>query len=268
MITLLTDFGTVDYFVPAVKGAILSLHPWATLVDITHEIPPFDIRSAAFTLAACHRDFPPRTVHLAVVDPGVGSVRRPIVVAAGNQVLVGPDNGIFTFIYKLSDKLHVFHATETRLFRSPLSDTFHGRDVFAPLAAHLDQGLEPSQTGPEIFDYKTLDVSDPQRDVETGEVAGEVVHIDRFGNCVTNFTAREIDPSESTHGVHLSIGSQRVKRIGTHFAEATDGELFAYFGSAGYWEIGLWCRSAAALLGVSLGTRVVLDTGESSRSAS
>ena len=156
MITLLTDFGLADYFVGAVKGVILSIHSNARLIDLSHEVPPHDIQFAAFTLAACARDFPANTVHLVVVDPGVGSERRPIVVEAADQLFVGPDNGVFTHIYHRDSKARVFHATQAEFFRSEPSNTFHGRDIFAPLAAHLDRGLSVESVGPAITDYIRL----------------------------------------------------------------------------------------------------------------
>ncbi len=156
MITLLTDFGLADYFVGAVKGVILSIHSNARLIDLSHEVPPHDIQFAAFTLAACARDFPANTVHLVVVDPGVGSERRPIVVEAADQFFVGPDNGVFTHIYHRDPRARVFHATQAEFFRSEPSDTFHGRDIFAPLAAHLDLGMNVERVGPAITDYIRL----------------------------------------------------------------------------------------------------------------
>jgi S-adenosylmethionine hydrolase len=265
LITLLTDFGTADYFVPAVKGAILSVHPQATLIDITHEIPAHDIRSAAFTLNACFRDFPERTVHLAVVDPGVGSSRRPLVITSGGQILVGPDNGVFSFVFRQAAEFHVFHATEAQFMKPSGSETFHGRDLFAPLSALLDQGLDPAEVGPEVLDYNVFDIPDPQYDSATGMIIGEIIHIDRFGNCITNLTTKELDGFKIPAGTCLLIGTQRVTHFGGHFAQAAGGELLAYPGSAGYWEIGLWCRSAAALLDLRRGARVVLETGPAGR---
>lgn len=263
MITLLTDFGTADYFVPAVKGTILSLHPTATLIDITHAVPPHDIRSAAFTLNACYRDFPQRTVHLVVVDPGVGSSRRPIVVTAAGHSFVGPDNGVFGFLYRHSVELSVFEVTRRDLFRQPLSATFHARDVFAPVAAYLDQGFEASQLGPRILDYRKFDIPLPQIDPLTAKLIGEIIHVDRFGNCITNFTIRELDPEQLSPASRLRIGSNNMVSFGSHFAQAESGELLAYPGSAGFWEIGLWCQSAAAALEAKRGTRVVLEkTGD------
>ncbi|HEU5459805.1 MAG TPA: SAM-dependent chlorinase/fluorinase [Pyrinomonadaceae bacterium] len=156
MITLLTDFGTVDYFVGAVKGAILSVNPRVVIVDITHEIPPQDVEAAAFTLLASYQTFPLGTIHVAVVDPGVGSARRPIVVRAGKQFFVGPDNGIFTYIYDREPSHQVVHVTSEKYFRPSPSSTFHGRDIFAPVAAELSNGVKPEALGPRITDAVRL----------------------------------------------------------------------------------------------------------------
>ncbi len=264
MITLLTDFGTADYFVPAVKGVILSINPEARLIDLTHEVPAQDIEYAAFTLGACYHNFPPQTIHLAVVDPGVGSARRPIVVEARGQFFVGPDNGIFSYIYARESPVHVFHAVQEELFRPLVSATFHGRDVFAPLAAWLSLGLSAEAVGPEIHDYVRFALPQPVVDAASGDVIGQIIHIDRFGNCITNLTARELEPNHAACSPRLKVGAHLVKRFTTHFAQA-DGsdELFAYLGSATYWEVAVWRGSAAERIGARRGTEVVLSLGGS-----
>ncbi len=177
MITLLTDFGTTDYFVPAVKGVILTLQPNAQLIDLTHDIPAQDIHHAAFTLGACYRNFPPGTIHLAVVDPGVGSTRRPIVVQAGRHFFVGPDNGLFSFVYAREPHVRVYHATRAEFHRPQPSATFHGRDIFAPLAAWLVRGIHPASFGPVITDYIRFAIPQPQADAQTKIITGEVIHM-------------------------------------------------------------------------------------------
>ena len=259
MITLLTDFGAADYFVAAVKGAILTTDPAAQIIDITHEIPPQDIASAAFTLGACFRDFPKNTVHLAVVDPGVGSTRRPIVVEAAGQFFVGPDNGIFSYIYAHTSDARVFHATRSEMFGRQVGATFHARDVFAPLAAQLARRLDPTIAGEQIFDYVQFDIPQPSCDAGSGDIIGEIIHVDRFGNCVTNLSSRELDPRKIGPTTRLLLGEETVTRFGTHFAGFEhDRALFAYLGSAEYWEIALWCASAAIHLGALRGMKVTL----------
>lgn len=258
MITLLTDFGVADYFVAAVKGVIHSIYPQAQIIDLTHAIPAQDIGAAAFTLGACYRDFPTGTIHTAVVDPGVGSARRAIVVAAGGHFFVGPDNGIFNFVYAREKNFHVFHATQAAYFRHPISPTFHGRDVFAPVAAWLAKGIAPDNFGGEIRDYVKLDVALPQAINDV--IVGEIIQLDRFGNCLTNLTANELDPSRITATTHLTIAGQEVRSFGTHFAQTQKAtEFLAYLGSAGYWEIALWQASAAERLKVQRGAEVYLQ---------
>src|SRR5437870_2878972 len=155
-IALLTDFGNRDYFVGAIKGAILTVAPGAPIADITHEVPPQDIRSAAFMLGACYRDFPANTVFVCVVDPGVGSERRPIVVEAADRYFVAPDNGLLSFVVESSDESRAFEISNRRFQRPRVSRTFHGRDIFAPAAAHLCNGVKPEDFGVQVFDIVRL----------------------------------------------------------------------------------------------------------------
>ena len=263
MITLLTDFGTADYFVPAVKGVILSINPQAQLIDLTHQIPAQDVAAGAFTLGACYRNFPAGTIHLAVVDPGVGSARRAIVVEAGEHQFVGPDNGLFSYVYDREERLRVFQIEREELFRQPVSPTFHGRDVFAPIAAHLSKGLLPESVGREVFDFVKLEIPKPVVD-ERRRIIGSIIHIDRFGNCITNLTERELPNPQSAvrnpQSPKLLFAGHQVTQFGSHFEAATDkASLFAYPGSAGFWEIALWRDSAAEKFAVKRGAEVILD---------
>ncbi len=269
MITFLTDFGTADYFVPAVKGVILSINPQTQLIDLTHEIPAQDIAGGAFTLGACYRNFPPKTIHLAVVDPGVGSARRAIVVDAGDYRFVGPDNGLFSYVYRQESRVRVFQIERDDLFRQPVSATFHGRDVFAPMAAHLSNGLLPESVGREVFDFVKLDL--PETKIENQKrIIGAVLHIDHFGNCITNLTERELSLeqiaqlqiSNSKSQIRIVFAGKPITQFGTHFAQMTkQGEPFMYLGSAGFWEIAVWCDSAAEKFSVRRGDELILDFG-------
>jgi hypothetical protein len=260
MITLLTDFGTSDYFVPAVKGVILTISPESRIVDITHEVAAQDIRSAAFTLGACYSDFPPGTIHVAIVDPGVGSPRRAIIVNAGRYFFVGPDNGIFSFIYARESGSRVFHISNDKYFRHPVSPTFHGRDVFAPVAAHLALGVRPEDLGEEINDYARFEIPRPREVEAQGVIEGCIIHIDRFGNCITNFSGAELRPDRIMPATRFYFVGREISQFGTHFAEAANrADLFAYPGSAGYWEIGLWCGSAAKFINARCGDEVILE---------
>jgi len=259
MITLLTDFGLSDYFVPAVKGVILTINPEARIIDITHDVAAHDIQAAAFTLGACYHNFPAGTIHVVVVDPGVGSSRRAIVAAAGGHFFVGPDNGVFSFVYARESKLRVFHITNNRYFRHPVSATFHGRDVFAPVAAHIDRGASPEDIGAEIEDYVRFEIPRTRSIEARGLIQGRIIHIDRFGNCVTSFTAAELKPDEITPSTKINVRGREVKRFNAYFAEAADrDDLFAYPGSAGFWEIALWRRSAAEFINARRGDEVIL----------
>lgn len=258
MITLLTDFGAADYFVPAVKGSILSLNPSVPIIDITHEIIEYDVESAAFTLGACYRDFPAGTIHVAVVDPGVGSSRRAIVVRTAQHLFVGPDNGIFSYVYLKEPSARVFAIRRSDLFRQPASSTFHGRDVFGPIAAHLSRGLAAEEVGEEIFDYVRLDLAPPER-LPRERIRGRLIQVDRFGNCVTSLRAEDFPPEKAAYHM-MKVAGRNITQFSTHFAEAErKTELFAYLGSAGYWEIGLWCDSAATAIDARRGMEVLVE---------
>jgi S-adenosyl-L-methionine hydrolase (adenosine-forming) len=254
-ITLLTDFGTRDYFVPAVKGVIYTINPQVQVVDISHEVAAQAIASAAFILAACYQNFPKGTIHLAVVDPGVGSLRRAIVVEAGSYLFVGPDNGIFSYVYDRESRVRAFQITRDQFFRPDASRTFQGRDLFAPVAAWLSRGLSPGALGDEIDDYLRLEIPRPKLGEE--KVEGRIIHIDRFGNCLTNLTAADLQSV-----TRIEFAGREITRIYSHFAEsAGTRDLFAYIGSAGYWEIAIWCGSAAELTGARVGMEIVFEFG-------
>jgi len=257
MITLLTDFGTADYFVGAMKGVILSINADALLVDITHEISPQDILSGAFTLSAIYQNFPGRTIHVAVVDPGVGSERRAIVVSARDQYFVGPDNGLFSFIYEEEKDVRVFHATNEDYFRQPVSNTFHGRDIFAPLAAALSKGVHPEKLGAEIRDYIRLPNLKPNI-IREGVLEASIIHIDRFGNCITNLTREHITDEMIARGVALTVNGRKITSFQLFFAEGDDASdnLFAIWGSAGFLELASFRSSAAEILGARTGERI------------
>lgn len=242
-ITLLTDFGVADYFVGAMKGVILSINPHATIVDITHEIPAQDVAAGAFTLLAAYEAFPKGTIHVAVVDPGVGSSRRPIVVSAADQFFVGPDNGIFTHVYDRHPAFEAFHVTAAEYFRQPISNTFHGRDIFAPVAAALSKETDPLAFGPRISEPIRLSIpGNPQ-----------VIHIDHFGNLITNITR-----DAYKQGTTLVVNGKSIRAFRNFFGEdiGETGEPFAIWGSAGFLEIAVNGRSAAEILGVKRGDEV------------
>jgi len=255
IITLTTDFGTSDYFVGVMKGVILRLCPAAEVVDITHDIAPFEIAEAGFTVAQYYRYYPPGTIHVVVVDPGVGTSRRPILAQAARQYFLAPDNGVLSMV--LARESHtVRHITAEEFFLKPVSDTFHGRDIFAPCAAELARGGRPGRFGKPIKDYMRSDFARPLR---TGKRfwTGAVLKVDRFGNLITNFHIDEF-PSLKERPFQLAAGAEHITRLVRAFAECPPGELAAVVGSSGYIELISYQASAARLLGCASGAPVEL----------
>ena len=259
IITLLTDFGTQDYFVGAMKGAILSLNPVAQIVDLTHEIPPQDIHAAAFNLLATYKDFPIGTINVAVVDPGVGSNRKAILIECAERFFVGPDNGIFSWVCEREGNFRAFRITNEKFFRQPVSTTFHGRDVFAPVAAALSTGTASDQLGVEITDIVELESLQPKTTGD-GRCEGRVLHIDRFGNCITNFTRDHLRADTPNPRAKVIVNDREIASFRNFFAEAAGfkNELFCVLGSAGFLEIAAQNSSAAAILNAGPGDAVVL----------
>lgn len=264
LITLLTDFGTSDYFVSALKGVILSANPEVCIVDITHDIPPQDIEAAAFNLLAACYSFSAGAIHVAVVDPGVGSSRRAILIKARDRFFVGPDNGIFSYVCEHEENQgatpKIFHLTNTKYFRHPVSPTFNGRDVFAPVAAALSQAVSPGELGTAITEIVRL----APLQAETfgdGTLKARIIHIDRFGNCVTNITQEELTPEQIAGGAKLQVRKNWVTSFRSYFSEETESSdrVFGVWGSAGFLEIVALKDSAAKLLKVKRGDSVIVS---------
>jgi S-adenosyl-L-methionine hydrolase (adenosine-forming) len=252
IIALLTDFGTKDYFVGAMKGAILSINENVHLVDITHEIAAQDIRSAGFNLRACYRDFLVGTIFVAVVDPGVGSDRRAILVETGDYFFIAPDNGLLSFVFDAGEDFRVFELTNPQFFAREISATFHGRDVFAPVAAHLSKGVKADEFGPEIADFVRFDENRP-RVVGEDESEAEIIAIDRFGNLITNLEREDLAADFA-----IEIGATRIERLQNYFAENAPGELFMIWGSAGFLELVAFRASAAEILQAAIGQKITV----------
>jgi len=252
VIALLTDFGTLDYFVGAMKGAILTINEDAKIVDLTHEIPPQDIRAANFTLRACYKNFSEKTIFVAVVDPGVGSARKAILVETENYCFIAPDNGLLSFVFDEEKHFSVFELTNEEFFASNVSRTFHGRDIFAPVAAHLSNGVQPKEFGAKIEDYICLKTAAP-RVISEWKIEAEIIYTDRFGNLVTNLKQSDL-PENFT----LEIGGKTINRLQTFFSEAERGELFMIFGSAGFLEIAAFRDSAEKLLNAENGQKITV----------
>lgn len=260
IITLTTDYGARDSFTASVKGVILKINPQVQIVDISNEIAPQDIWEAAYILKSAYSHFPNGTVHLAVVDPGVGSGRRPIVVVTESYYFVGPDNGVFSLIYQDAERLRVHHITSTHYFLPNPGPTFHGRDVFAPVAGWLAKGIPSGNFGEEITDFSKLNVPAPK--VAQNSIEGHVVHIDRFGNVITDILYKDIQPL-LTEGADLKIAivtaaGKEIKGLKKYYAEAAPGVPGAIINSSGALEIFMFKQNARTALSIKRGEAVRL----------
>jgi S-adenosylmethionine hydrolase len=252
LITLTTDFGTASPYVASMKGVLLTLNPAARLLDLSHDIPPQDIRHAAFFLASALPTFPAEVIHLVVVDPGVGTARAALYVEVAGHRLVVPDNGCWTLLEQPGQSPRVIHLSDTRFFRSPLSATFHGRDLFAPVAAHLSLGVDPGELGAEVTQWHRLTNPAPLLSAES--LVGEVVFIDHFGNLITNIPGEIFLSKPGT----VWVRDQEIRtRVGT-YGEAPPNTLVALVSSAGLLEVAQVQGNAANCLQAGVGTPVVL----------
>jgi S-adenosyl-L-methionine hydrolase (adenosine-forming) len=256
ILTLTTDFGLSDHFVGVMKGVILGIAPGARLIDITHEIRPFEITEGAFTIYQAWRWFPKRTIHVVVVDPGVGTARRPILVEAAGHFFIGPDNGVLSMVYGKEPKHKVREISAAKYFLEPVSRTFHGRDIFAPVAAHLAAGVRPAAFGKLIDDYLKLSLDTPDRTSKRAWT-GSILKIDRFGNLITNL---QIDgfPDVRSRPFELHVGARKLSRLALNYADSEDVEPFVIVGSSGYLEVACNQASAARVLGCGTGAPVEL----------
>jgi len=240
MITLLTDFGLTDHFVGVMKGVITSIAPDTQIIDITHDVPPFSIAQGAFLLDQAWRYFPKGTIHLAIVDPGVGSTRRPLLIRSRGHYFIGPDNGIFTHL----ESAKIRHLDQPKYWLPDPSNTFHGRDIFSPVAAHLANGVKPASFGSLITDPVLLTIP-----------PCSILHIDRFGNLITNLSPSQFPPQSFT----LTANKHRIKNHAATYALCPEGELCIIPGSSGYYEISIASDSAARRTGLIPGSVLKLD---------
>ncbi len=250
VVTLLTDFGLHDYYVAAMKGVMLGLNPNLTLVDISHLIPPQDIFTGAFTLSESCFCFPQGTIHLAVVDPGVGAVRKALAVSAGGHFFVAPDNGILTYVLESNPSFEAHEIVADHYFRKPVSTTFHGRDIFAPMAAWISRGIPLNQIGPVLPDPVRLQIPTPKL-VKEGLIQGCILAVDRFGNLTTNVKLKEV-----TRPFKILAGQREITSLHKTYREGKPGEVFIVPGSAGYLEIAVKEGSAAAALHLKSGAAI------------
>jgi len=257
IITLTTDFGLNDHFVGTIKGVILEIVPEANIVDICHSVQAFDVLDGALTIAQAYSYFPAGTVHMVVVDPGVGTARRPILVSSERHHFVAPDNGVLSLIYAREERLHVRHVTAEHYSLQPISNTFHARDIFAPVAAYLAKGVDSEKFGDEITDFVRFNAPKPKA-ANAGALRGVVLKVDRFGNLVTNITPQDapmlfqLDPVP----FKILVGKREITTIHTTYAEGQPGEVFGILGSMGYLEIAANRAAAAQVLGVGKGVEV------------
>lgn len=237
------------------KGVILGICPSAQIVDISHQVSAFEIAEGGFLVSQAYRYFPPGTVHIVVVDPGVGTSRRPILVEAAGHYFIAPDNGVLSMIYS-REKHQVRAITAEKYFLQPVSRTFHGRDIFSPVGAHIANGVSPADMGNVIEDYMRQHYEKPVRTARRGWT-GAVLKVDRFGNLITNFETSEFADLRK-RPFEISVGLQQVGRIADNYSECGPGELFVIAGSSGYLEISSSQESAAKLLGCGVGAPVEL----------
>jgi len=259
IITLLTDFGLRDSYVAAMKGVILGLNPEAVLVDVTHEVPPQDIASGAFLLAEASPFFPPGTIHLAVVDPGVGTARRGLAALAGGSFWVGPDNGLFHLIFQERGDPEIISLENAQFFRETVSPTFHGRDVFAPVAGHMSLGVPLEAFGPALTDPAALPWSQPVFSPE--RVRGEIIYLDRFGNLVSNIRGKDLLAWLGGETPTVTLGSLTLRGLARTYGDAAAGEFLALVGSHGYLEVGLNQGNAGRRLGAGKGWSLTVVKG-------
>lgn len=263
IITLTTDFGTNDHFVGAVKGVILDIVPEAAIVDITHAIQAYDVLDGAIAISQTYAYFPTGTVHMVVVDPGVGTTRRPIIASSDGYHFVAPDNGVLSMVYAKEERIHVRHITSDHYFRQPVSSTFHGRDVFAPVAAYLAKFVDSHKFGDEIEDYVKFAAPRPKTTAEN-RVRAVVLKVDRFGNLITNITPEDIPAlfTDKPGKFKLVVGSKEITEIRKAYAEGKQGEVFCILGSMGYLEVVANRAPAAQLTGAAKGSEVSILLGE------
>lgn len=260
ILTLTTDYGTSDHLVAVMKGVILSINPDVTIVDITHTVLQHDILDGALTIGQAYKFFPPKTIHVVVVDPGVGTPRRPILVAGDQHYFIAPDNGVLSSVYDQTEALHVWNITAEHYFRNPVSHTFHGRDVFAPCAAWLSKSWQTGSFGEPITDFTRFALPKPK--AAGNAVKGVVLRIDHFGNLITNLTQADVPALAAPDSKFtIRVGNSQIGKVVPTFAHGASGEPIAVIGSSGFLEIAVNKGSAARALGAARGAEVTVELG-------
>jgi S-adenosylmethionine hydrolase len=260
LITFTTDFGTTDHFVGTMRGVIVSINPKAQMFDICNAVQSYDVLDGALTIAHSYRYFPADTIHLVIVDPGVGTSRRPILVTTEKHMFIAPDNGVLSLVYEQEERISVRHITSEHYFLQPTSNTFHGRDIFAAVAGWLSKGVEAKKFGEEVTDYVRFGSPKVKR-IDDKTLKGVVLKVDRFGNLVTNIRPEDVPQLfiELPPDFRIIIGKGEVKRVRRTFGEGAAGEIFGVLGSMGYLEIVANRSTAASLLQATKGSDVLLN---------
>jgi S-adenosylmethionine hydrolase len=257
MITLTTDFGLTEHYVGAMKGVIYSINPKAQLVEITNAVQSFDVLDGALAISQAYSYFPRDTVHVVVVDPGVGGTRRPIIASVGQYTFVAPDNGVLSLVYEREERVSVRHITSEHYFHHPISNTFHGRDVFAPVAAYLSKGVDAEKFGEEITDFVRFLAPKPKA-TAANVWKGIVLKTDKFGNLITNITPKDIPRifDGSSHAFKITVGKVEITKLHSNYGEGAPGELFAILGSTGFLEVATNKGAASRVAGADKGSEV------------
>jgi S-adenosylmethionine hydrolase len=259
IITLLTDFGTQDGYVGAMKGVILGINPGAHIVDISHQVEPHDLFQAALVLRNTCPYFPPGSVHVVVVDPGVGGSRKPLVVETEDFFLVGPDNGVLSPVLEEFPPIKMVVIERSKYILSRISDTFHGRDIFAPAAAHCSLGIPVEKFGPRMEAHRRMELPHPR--VLKDGLQGQVIAIERFGNLVTNISRRDLDEQVGSSSLNIQLGGALISKISRSYQEVSQGSPLAIMGSWDLLEIAVNGGDARSVLGAKRGDEVIIRRG-------
>lgn len=263
LISLTTDYGLGGGYVAAMKGVIYTIFPEACVLDISHEISPQGIFQGAFVLASTVPYLPDQSIHIVVVDPGVGGARKPLLIRTERSFFVGPDNGVFTMVLRQEKPLEIVELTETKHFRLPVSHTFHGRDIFAPVGAHLARTLAAGQRvnlqefGPPMEEIKQVWIPSPT--VHDGSISGQVIHVDRFGNLITNLDQKFLAETVGERGCRITMGQVTMHGLVRTYGEGRPNEAVALIGSSGYLEIAVNAGSARHVLKADVGEPVEIE---------
>jgi len=257
LITFTTDFGLNDHYVGTMKGVILNINPTAQIVDICNAVQSFDVLDGALTIVQAYKYFPSDTVHMVVVDPGVGSTRRPLLVTTEKHIFIAPDNGVLSFVYEREERISVRDITASHYFLQPVSNTFHGRDVFGAVAGWLSKGVEVAKFGDEIGDYVRFAAPRP-KPVDNKLLKGIVLKVDKFGNLITNITPADLPQlfAPNPPPFKVLIGKHEISKLTQSYAEGTPGEVFVVLNSMGFLEIACHRGAATQIVGAGKGADV------------